>query len=112
MNMNDVMRSCLWAAAIILPAALAGLAVIYYAVSRSDMMSSVFLLAGAIRLLLSLVGSVIILRFAAVPVIWFVAWLGLLYFVMLAVEVYITIQMMSKHKKQGIVAFDIHRNVS
>jgi hypothetical protein len=103
MSMSDVIRGCLWAAAVMAPAALAGLAVIYYAASRRDAMSAAALFAGAIRLLLSVAGSVTILCFVAVPVVWFVAWLGLFYFVMLVAEVYFAISRANREKEQRLV---------
>ncbi|MDO8302450.1 MAG: hypothetical protein Q7T18_04320 [Sedimentisphaerales bacterium] len=97
--MGDVMRGCLWAAAVMAPTAFAGLVVIRYVTSRNRVIPVNIFSAGAIRLLLSLIGSVIILRFVAVPVVWFVAWLGIFYFVVLVAEVYVAIWAMSRHKK-------------
>jgi hypothetical protein len=110
--MSDVIRGCLWAAAVMVPTAVGGLAAIRYVASRNTAMPAGILVAGAIRLLLSLIGSVIIFRFVAVPVVWFVAWLGVFYFVVLVAEVYVAIQAMSRHKKQRIVAIDFCRDVS
>ena len=97
--MGDAIRGCLWAAAVMAPTALASLVVIRYVASRNIPMPANIFSAGAIRLLLSLIGSAIILRFTAVPVVWFVVWLGLFYFAVLAAEVYIAIQVMSRYKK-------------
>jgi len=110
--MDDVMRGCLWAAAVMTPTALAGLVVIHHVTTRNIAMPVGILSAGAIRLLLSLIGSVIVLCFVAVPVVWFVAWLGTFYFVVLFAEVYVAIQAMSRYKKRRIVAIDSCRDVS
>jgi hypothetical protein len=94
--MGDVIRGCLWAAAVMAPAAIAGLVVIRYVTSRNIAMPAGIFSAGAIRILLSLIGSVIIFRFVTVPAVWFVAWLGIFYFIVLVAEVYIAIQTMSR----------------
>lgn len=97
--MNDVMRSFLWAAAAIAPAALGGFAVIFYMVSRKLSVPLAALSAGVIRLLLAVAGSGIILRFAAVPAGWFLAWMGLFYLITLIAEVYYALVAISRQKE-------------
>jgi hypothetical protein len=99
MNMNDVMRSCMWAAAAIAPAACAGFAVVFYMSSHKSLMLTASLSAGVIRLLLAVAGSVIILRFVAVSAGWFLAWMGLFYIITLVAEVYYAILAINKQKE-------------
>ena len=99
MNMNDVMRSCIWAAAAIAPAACAGFAVIFYMASYKSVMLTATLSAGAIRMLLAVAGCVIIFHFVAVPAGWFLAWTGLFYIITLVAEVYYAISTMNRQKE-------------
>ena len=97
--MNDVMRSCIWAAAAIAPAALGGFAVIFYMVWRKLSVPLAALSAGVIRLLLAVAGSVIILHFAAISAGWFLAWMGLFYLVTLVAEVYYALLSINRQKE-------------
>jgi hypothetical protein len=101
--LSEALSGCLWAAAVTLPAASAGFAAITFAKSLNLSMSSAALSAGAIRLLLIVVGCAIIPGFAAVPALWFLAWLGFFYVVTLVAEVYFAILIVNKQKEQRLV---------
>lgn len=98
-TMNDVMRSCLWAAAAITPAALVGFAIVFYMASCKSAMLMASMSAGVIRLLLAVAGCVIIFRFVALPAGWFLAWMILFYIITLVAEVYYAIAAMNRQKE-------------
>jgi hypothetical protein len=97
--MNEVMRSCVWAAAAVAPAACAGFAIVFYLASCKSAMLMASLSAGIIRLLLVVAASVIILRSIAIPVGWFLAWMGFFYIITLVAEVYYAIAAMNRQKE-------------
>lgn len=97
--MNDVMRSCMLAAAVIAPAACAGFVIVFYMASHKSAMLTASLSAGVIRVLLAVAGCVIIFRFVTVPVGWFLAWMGFFYIITLVAEVYYAIAVMNRQKE-------------
>jgi hypothetical protein len=98
-EMEAVLKSCMWAAAAIAPAAGAGFAVVFFMASHKSVMLTASLAAGVIRLLLAVAASVTILRFVAVPTGWFLAWMGMFYVITLVAEVYYTILTMNRQKE-------------
>ena len=96
----DVAKSCLWAVIISVIGGGCGLAPVIYAtlVKTSPSVVSVLALAvTVIRLLITVGGAAIIITFVRVNVLWFAAWLGLFYLVVLAVEVCFIIKTLSQY---------------
>jgi hypothetical protein len=94
----DVAKSCLWAVIISVIGGGCGLAPVIYAtlVKTSPSVASV-LAVTVIRLLITLGGAAIIITSVRVQVLWFVAWLGLFYFVILVAEVCFIIKTLSQY---------------
>jgi purine-cytosine permease-like protein len=84
------------------PVASAGFAAIAWGKSYGLPASTAALMSGAVRLLLAVVGSAIIIWFTAVPVLWFLVWLGLFYIAALVAEVYFAILMINRQKEQRL----------
>ena len=73
---GDALKGCLWAVVV---ATVAG---------STALVWNVVLLSGVIRLLLMLGGTIVILCFVNINVLWFIGWLGLFYAVFLIMEVW------------------------
>ena len=102
--MGNALIGCLFAAAVMTPAASAGLAVIVYIKSHSESMLTGILAAGVLRLLLVVGGSAIIIQFILPHVLCFLAWLGLFYVVTLIAEVRLAISIVNTQREQRLVA--------
>jgi hypothetical protein len=98
-----VITPFLWAAVITTPAAIAGFGALFFAKSGRLRISTAAVLAGAVRLLLAVAGSAIIIRFITVSVLWFVFWLIFLYFAVLGAEVYLAILIANNNKQRAKV---------
>jgi hypothetical protein len=97
---NDVLQSCFWAITVSAAACVTGLLPMSKAIFQKQNVSAMSFLAGSIiRLLLMLFGTVIILVFVKVNVIWFAIWISLLYILMLAAEVIFAVQRMNTDNK-------------
>ena len=94
----DVAKSCLWAVIISVIGGGSGLAPVIYAtlVKRALSVASV-LAVTIIRLLITVGGAAIIITSVKVHVLWFVAWIGLFYLVILAAEVCFIIKTLSQY---------------
>ena len=94
----DVAKSCLWAVIISVIGGCGGLApVIYTSLAKSSPSAASVLAVTVIRLLITLGGAAIIITSVRVQVLWFVAWLGLFYFVILVAEVCFIIKTLSQY---------------
>jgi hypothetical protein len=90
-------KTCLWALIVNSVAVCAGLVpVVLSTLYKPSLYTLSILAAGVIRLLITAVGAVIILVFVEVGVLWFVAWLGFFYLVVLGAEVYFTVRRLSR----------------
>ena len=93
----DVAKSCLWAVIISVIGGGCGLApVIYTSLVKSSPSAASVLAVTVIRLLITLGGAAIIITSVRVHVLWFVAWLGLFYLVILVAEVCFIIKTLSQ----------------
>jgi hypothetical protein len=106
------MTAFLWAGAVMVPVAGAGFAAIALGKSHGLPLSIAALLAGAIRLLLALAASAIIIWFVTLPVLWFLMWVGIFYIAALTAEVYFAVSMINKQKEQRFVTCGPDRNFS
>jgi hypothetical protein len=95
----DVAKSCLWAVIISVIGGGCGLAPVIYAalVKKAPSVASV-LAVTVIRLLITVGGAAIIITSVRVQVLWFAAWLGLFYLVILAAEVCFIITVLKDKK--------------
>ncbi len=94
----DVAKSCLWAVIISVIGGCGGLApVIYTSLVKSSPSAASVLAVTVIRLLITLGGAAIIITSVRVHVLWFVAWLGLFYLVILVAEVCFIIKTLSQY---------------
>ena len=94
----DAAKSCLWAVIISVIGGGCGLAPVIYAtlVKRAPSVASV-LAVTVIRLLITVGGAAIIITSVRVQVLWFVAWIGLFYLVILVAEVCFIIKTLSQY---------------
>lgn len=94
----DAVKSCLWAVIISVIGGGGGLApVIYTSLVKSSLSVASVLAVTVIRLLITLGGAAIIITSVRVHVLWFVAWLGLFYLVILVAEVCFIIKTLSRY---------------
>lgn len=94
----DVAKSCLWAVIISVIGGGCGLApVIYASLVKSSPSAASVLAVTVIRLLITLGGAAIIITSVRVHVLWFAAWLGLFYLVILVAEVCFIIKTLSQY---------------
>jgi hypothetical protein len=95
---KDVRNSCFWAVVVNGIAGCGGIAPVIYAMSLKSFISVYYILSSSIiRLLLAVAGSGIILFFVKIDVMWFAAWVVILYLAVLIFEVGFAVQMMTKH---------------
>ena len=98
----DALNACFWAIVVSGIAACGGFIPIAAGSRAASSLSIASVLAsGAIRLLLALAGVVIIILFVKVNAMWFAAWLGLFYVVMLGWEVWLATRIINKHTRTG-----------
>jgi hypothetical protein len=96
-------KACLWAVIATTIAVCVGLTPVVYSVFYKPSMYPLSVLAaGVIRLLITAGGAVIILIFVEVGVLWFAAWLGFFYIVVLAVEVYSAIRTLNRQNQTSV----------
>ena len=94
----DVAKSCLWAVIISVIGGGCGLAPVIYTTLVKTLPSIASILAvTVIRLLITVGGAAIIITSVRVHVLWFAAWLGLFYLVILVAEVCFIIKTLSQH---------------
>jgi hypothetical protein len=95
----DIAKSCLWAVIISVIGGGCGLAPVIYAALVKKVPSVASVLAvTVIRLLITVGGAAIIITSVRVQVLWFAAWLGLFYLVILAAEVCFIITVLKDKK--------------
>lgn len=90
---TESMKSCL--AALIL-STFAGCATLLPLILKPNLSMVWVLTTSILRLLLMISGSVIILLFAKVDAVWFIAWIGICYMVLLAVEIRFALRMANR----------------
>ena len=73
----------------------------YFVKYRPDLLPVGVMASAAVRLLLMMAGTVIFLFFAKVDAIWFVAWVGAFYIVMLVWEIRFALRAVNKVKTYG-----------
>jgi len=97
----DITRSCLWAVMVSVIAGSVGFApVIYAARVYKSPPSVVSILAGiTIRLLTMIAGTVSIIAFADINILWFVAWMGLFYIVILVMEACFVVRILKQYNQ-------------
>lgn len=96
----ETFTSFLWAALVTASAAIAGFIVILFAKCGFLPFSVATLLAGAIRLLLTITGTAIIICSVPLADLSFVLWLVILYLLMLIAEVCFAIRIFDEQKEQ------------
>lgn len=84
----QAVKSCIWLTSIILTAGFCSVAPVIYRASKSAAVSiSLAMLASIIRSLIILAGTITVLIFTQINVLWFVLWLAVLYPPMLIIDV-------------------------
>ncbi|MGA2172094.1 MAG: hypothetical protein ABSG82_03650 [Sedimentisphaerales bacterium] len=103
---EQAIKSCLAAIVVSGLAGCGGLIPIIYAAAHKPALLTIFVLAATvIRLLLMVMGSIIIILFAKVSVLWFAVWIGIFYLVMLSLEIYFAIHTANRCKIAGTDKF-------
>lgn len=103
---KEAVKSCLVAITVSGLAGSTALILIAYAAAyRPSHLAVLTLAAGIVRLLLMAVGSVIIVFFVRVSILWFVVWIGVFYLVMLVFEMRIAVQAVNRNESIGAGKF-------
>jgi len=103
---KEAVKSCLVAITISGLAGSTALILIAYAATyRPSHLAVLALAAGIVRLLLMAAGSIIIVFFVRVSILWFVVWIGVFYLVMLVFEMRIAVQAVNRNESIGADKF-------
>ena len=93
---ENARNNCFWAIIVNSVAACGGIAPFVYAgLFKSSIPAYYLLAASVIRLLLAVIGTGVILYFVKIDAFWFAVWVGMLYMVVLMLEVRFFIKMLT-----------------
>jgi len=100
---KEAVKSCLAAVTVSgIAGGIAMLPIIYAVAYKPALLTVLGLATGTLRLLLMLAGSIIIILFVKVSVLWFVVWIGVFYSAMLILEVGSVIRTANRRKITGV----------